>query len=438
MVRRVNPTPGPPSLRRSLSTGPAIAIGMGSMIGAGAFAVFAPATAAAGHGVALLVAVGVAFVVALCNATSTAQLAATYPSAGGVYVYGRERLGPTWGFLAGWSFVVGKTASCAAMCLVAAAYLVPDGGHWQRPVAAAAVTALVVINLCGVHRTAAATTVLLAISLSGLTVAVVAGLTSGAPQRAILPADLITGSDWPGLGYGVAQAAGLMFFAFAGYARIATLGEEVRDPRRTIPRAILGALVATAAIYAALAAVLVRTLGADGLAGSAVPIADLTALSGWGWAVPVVTAAAVAATLGALLALLAGIGRTSFAMARCGDLPAVLARVAPRTATPWVAEVVVGLVVIVLVVTTDLRGAIGFSSFGVLIYYTIANLAALTQPAPQRRFPRGLAWLGLLLCPVLVVTLPVESIIGGLVVVATGLGVRALVRTTAGRSRTAR
>ena len=119
-----------PGLTRRLGTVDAVVIGLGSMIGAGVFSAFAPAAAAAGTG--LLVGLGLAAVVAYCNATASAQLAAQYPTSGGTYVYGRERLGDWWGFLAGWGFVIGKTASCAAMALTFAAYAVPVG--WQRPV----------------------------------------------------------------------------------------------------------------------------------------------------------------------------------------------------------------------------------------------------------------------------------------------------------------
>jgi len=128
----------------------AVHIGVGSMVGAGLFTAFAPAAAAAGA--LLLLALGVAAVVAFCNATSSAQLAAQYPTSGGTYVYGRERLGPWLGFIAGWGFVIGKTASCAAMAMTFAAYVVP--GAWQRPVAIGAVIALATVNYHGVTRTA--------------------------------------------------------------------------------------------------------------------------------------------------------------------------------------------------------------------------------------------------------------------------------------------
>ena len=412
-----------PRLARRLGVGDAVAIGLGSMIGAGVFAAFAPAAAAAGP--ALLLGLLIAGVVAYGNATSTAQLAAQYPSSGGAYLYGRERLGAWPGFLAGWSFVVGKTASCAAMALTFAAYVAPAA--WQKPVAVAGVVALTAVNCLGVHRTAAATKAIVAVVLAVLAFVVVAGLASGTPD----PARLVPDPGAPDA-YGVLQAAGLLFFAFAGYARIATLGEEVRDPARTIPRAIVAALGGTLVVYAVLAVVALLVLGAPALAASSAPLAEVATAGGWGWAAPLVSVGAALASLGALLALLAGVGRTSLAMARSGDLPRRLGVVHPRFAVPQRAELLLGALVCVLVLVTDVRGAIGFSSFGVLVYYLVANVAALTQERAHRRFPRALAVVGAVGCVVLAATLPPASVLGGLIVLAVGAAVR-LVRIRVAR-----
>ncbi|MBD3778147.1 MAG: APC family permease [Micrococcales bacterium] len=411
-VRERQQATHPASLARRLGTGDAVVIGLGSMVGAGVFAAFAPAAAAAGTG--LLVGLGVAAVVAYANATSSAQLAAQYPTSGGTYVYGRERLGPWWGFLAGWSFVIGKTASCAAMALTFAAYAVPVA--WQRPAAVLAVLALTAVNLRGVTRTARLTRVVVAVALTALAVVVVAGLAGGDPSwdRAW------TGGPDVGAG-GVLGSAGLLFFAFAGYARIATMGEEVRDPARTVPRAIQGALGLAVLVYAAVAVALLTVLGPEATAASRAPLAALADASGLPGAGAVVRVGATAAALGALLALVAGVSRTALAMAREGDLPRTLAAVHPGTRVPHHAEVVLGVVVAVLVATVDLRGAIGFSSFGVLLYYLVANLAALTQDRPHRRFPRALQVLGAAGCVALAVTLPPASVLGGLAVVAVGV-----------------
>ena len=211
-----------------------------------------------------------------------------------------------------------------------------------------------------------------------------------------------------------------MFFAFAGYARIATLGEEVREPSRTIPWAIGIAFSVVIAVYLAVGSAALASLGPQLLAASGAPLVDVVAAAGWSWAEPVVRAAAGVAALGSLLVLISGIARTELAMARDRELPARLAAVHPRTATPFVAELVTGAAILVLVLTVDLREAIGFSSFGVLCYYLIANLSAITQPAAERRVPRTLSAAGAIGCVVLVMTLPPVSIGIGLAVFAIG------------------
>ncbi|MEG3616360.1 APC family permease [Isoptericola haloaureus] len=411
-------------LARRLGTKDAVAIGLGSMIGAGVFAAFAPAARAvlpAGTGWALLGALALAALVAYANATSSAQLAAQYPVAGGTYVYGRERLGEWWGYLAGWGFVVGKTASCAAMALTFAAYAAPPG--WERPVAAAAVVALAAVNYRGVTRTARLTRWIVAVVLLVLatwTAVVWAGV-SGPAGSPLSDGGAASDGGWA-VAYGVLQAAGLLFFAFAGYARIATMGEEVRAPRRTIPRAVLLALAGAVVVYAVVAVTLLGSLGLEGIAGTTAPLA--AAVEDSAWAGVVVRVGAAAASLGALLALVAGIGRTSLAMARGGDLPGWLSAVHPRFAVPHRAEVTLAAVVVVLVLTVDLRGAIGFSSVGVLLYYAVANAAAWTQTGEHRLYPRLLQGFGLVACLVLVVTLPVAAVLTGAGVFAVGILVR--------------
>ena len=406
-----------PSLQRRLGLGDAVFIGLGSMIGAGVFAVWAPAAAAAGTG--LLIGLALAAIVAFGNATSSAQLAAAHPTSGGTYAYGRAELGPWWGFIAGWGFVVGKTASCAAMALTFAAYAAPSG--WERPVAVGAVVALTAVNGFGVTRTAGAARVIVVVSLGTLAAAVTAAFSAGAT-----PGWLTAETMWSGGGYGILQSAGLLFFAFAGYARIATMGEEVREPRRVIPRAIVIAFLIALGVYAVVAVAVLSALGPAAVAASTEPVADAAARSGWAWIGPVVRIGAAAASLGALLALIAGVSRTTFAMSRERDLPRFLDRVHPRTHVPHRAEIVVGAVVVVLVAFIDLRGAIGFSSVGVLLYYFVANVAALRQHREARRYPAALQIVGAIGCLVLAVTLPWQSVVGGVVVVAIGVFYRGL------------
>nr|AHL24499.1 amino acid permease [Glycomyces sp. NRRL B-16210] len=371
------------------------------MLGAGVFVVWGPAARAAGSGPAMLAALAIAAVIAYCNARSTARLAALYPRAGGAYVYGTRRLHPAAGFAAGWAFTVGKTASGAAMALTLGAYLLP--GH-PRALAAAAVVAFCAINLLGVKRTALASAVFAGITLLVLGAVVIAGLTGPVAAQPL-------GDTHP---WGTLTAAGFVFFAFAGYARVATLGEEVTRPEWTIPRAVVIALGVTVGVYALVAVTALRVLGAGTLAESAAPLADLAA-AGAPALGPLVAIGAGIAVAGVLLSLLAGIGRTMLAMARDRRLPRSLTAVSKRFGVPWAAEVAASALVLFLVSMLDLTEAIGLSGFCVLVYYAVANASALTL---DRRAP--LPWIGLAGCLLVAASLPPPSVLGGLAVLAAG------------------
>jgi APA family basic amino acid/polyamine antiporter len=409
-------------LARRLGTGDAVTIGLGSMLGAGVFAAIGPAADVAGSG--LLVGLALAAVVAYCNATSSAQLAALYPSSGGTYVYGRERLGPFWGYLAGWGFVVGKTASCAAMALTFGTYAAPSAA---RPLAVGAVLVLTTVDYFGVRKTAHLTRAIVAVVLLSLAVVVAASLGGGSAS----PDNL--GPMGTGGVLGVLQSAGLLFFAFAGYARIATLGEEVRDPARTIPRAIPLALGIALVVYAVVATAALLAAGPEVLAAADAPLEAAVRAGTLDGAVPVVRVGGSVAALGVLLALILGVSRTAFAMAAEGDLPRWLGAVHPTHRVPHHAELAVGALVAVAVVVVDLRGAIGFSSFAVLAYYAVANASAWTLRPDERRWPRWVAALGLAGCGLLAVTLPRSSVAAGAAVLAIGAAVHALRRR--GRAR---
>lgn len=396
-------------LRRSLGIFDAVVIGLGSMLGAGIFAALGPAARAAGSG--LLLGLALAAVVAYCNATSSARLAARYPASGGTYVYGRKRLGDFWGYLAGWGFVAGKTASCAAMALTIGLYAWPAQAH---AVAVATVVALTAVNYAGVRKSAWLTRIIVAVVLAVLAAVIVAAFNSGAAGSEHLR---LSGAT---LG-GAVQAAGLLFFAFAGYARIATLGEEVRDPSRTIPRAIPLALTITLAVYALVAVAALGVLGPGRLAQTAAPLVETARAAGTGWLAPVVQVGAVVAAVGSLLALILGVSRTTLAMARDRHLPHALAAVHPRFGVPHRAELLIGVVVAILAATTDLRDAIGFSSFAVLIYYAVANASAFTLGPEEGRPHRAIPVIGLLGCVVLAFAMPLWSVLSGVVVLGVGV-----------------
>ena len=414
------------------------------MIGAGVFVAFAPAAARAGSLVWFSLAI--AAVVAVCNALSSARLAAQFPAAGGTYMYGRELLGPLPGFLAGWGFIVGKTASCAAMALTVGLYIWPEQAHL---VAAAAVLGLTVLSVFGVQRTATVAKVLVVIVLAvlavflvlawlapsggagagfGASVAGAGGEGAAAAGAALFPAPAIDGEAWPLRVIGVLGGAGFCFFAFAGYARIATLGEEVRDPARTIPKAVVVAISIVIVVYALVLAAIVHVLGFGGVAAGAAPVLDAAERIGDGEFAPVVRIAAGIAALGALLGGILGVSRTTLAMARDRHLPTPLASVHPTARTPYIAEICVGVLVAGIVLLADVRQAIGFSSFAVLIYYLVANTAALRLDRARRRLPAWVPVLGAVGCVIVAGSLPWQSVVGGVVVFVVGGLVYAVTR----------
>lgn len=270
------------------------------------------------------------------------------------------------------------------------------------------------MNYLGVQKTAVLTKLIVAAVLSALVVVVAAvWLGRATASERLCPLSGATA-------YGVLQSAGFLFFAFAGYARLATLGEEVIEPERTIPRAIPIALGITLVVYAAVAVSALAGAGAAALAGSPAPLAKAVEAGRLGWLSPAVRVGATVASLGVLLSLIVGVSRTAFAMASNHDLPHVLAAVHPRFRVPHRAELVVGALVATIAAVADVRNAIGFSSFAVLTYYAIANASAWTLAPDERRWPRGLAAVGVVGCLALAVTLPFSSVLGGAAVLSLG------------------
>ncbi|MFY9304291.1 MAG: APC family permease [Rhodoluna sp.] len=403
-------TQSPPSSPASpkLSLGGASLIGIASMLGAGVFVVFAPAALLSGP--YLLVAIALAGLVAALNARSMRQLSKVLPRAGGAYAYGREHLSKSWGFLAGICFVLGKIGSVAAIALAAAAYIDPAA---KVEVAIGAVLLMTVINLFGINRTALGALIL---SVPTILLLLLVGFFGLQQDSASMQTELsITG---------IISAAALIFFAFAGYARVATLGEEVRNPAVNVPRAITIGLVFVLSLYLLVGNALSRTLGPS-LEKSAAPVLEFTALAMPWLAGEVVIVIAAAACLGSLLSLLAGISRTAEAMARDGELPRVLTRKSKRFESPWAAELVLAAIAISLISSGDIVWTIGISSFCVLGYYAIANLAAIKQLGAGQWNPKFLALLGLTTCCLLAAFVPLQSLVLGMALLALALVARA-------------
>lgn len=382
-------------------------LGVASMLGAGVFVVFTPAATLAGS--YLLVSIALAGIVAALNARSMRQLSKVLPKAGGAYSFAREYLSPTWGFVAGLAFVFGKIGSVAAIALAAASYIYPVA---KVEVALAALLLMTSINLLGINRTAfgaimlSIPTVLLLIlvGVSGLQLSPVAGQPSGF----IL---------------GIVPAAALLFFAFAGYARVATLGPEVKNPAVNIPRAIAFSLLVVVSVYFLVGFALQSQLGYS-LQFSLAPIQDYAAIALPWLPGEVVVVIAAAACLGSLLSLLAGISRTAEAMAKDGELPKQLAKRSKKAQSPWVAELLILTVATPILLSGDLTWVIGVSSFCVLLYYAIANLAAFSQLASGQLTQKTLALFGGLSCIGLGLFVPIDSLALAVPVLALGLVLR--------------
>lgn len=409
----------PTELRRELGLLDAVGVGFGAIVGAGIFVVTGVAAGIAGP--AFLVGLLVAAVAATCNALSSAQLAARYPRSGGTYEYGYRVLNPWAGFAAGWMFLASKISAAGTVALGLAGYLdalVP--GLHPRVVAVGAVAAFTLLNYFGVRRSSRANLAIVAVSLGALLTFVIVGAGSFRMEN-LRPFA-------PGGWRAMMEAAAILFFAYTGYARIATLAEEVREPRRTIPRAIVLTLSGAVLLYAAVAAVAVGVVGAARMAATPAPLREAALALPHPWAATVVAVGGVTAMLGVILSQLLGLSRMAFAMARRGDLPRVLEVVHPRYGVPGRAVLAIGAVAAVVAATGTLRGVASAASFTILVYYGIANLAALRMPREDRLYPDLIPMIGLLGCAVLAISLAPSVILAGVAVLATGLALRWLLR----------
>ena len=403
------------SLKRDLNLLAAVAVGLGAIIGAGIFVVTGVAAGIAGA--SFLIGLLIAGVVATFNALSSAQLAATYPQSGGTYEYGHQVLKPAFGFAAGWMFLASKLAAGGTVALGFAHYLsalIP--GLPERPVAIAAVLLLTLVNYFGIQKTGLLNTAIVSVSVLSLLTFVIAGIPS-INLRNLQP---FAPAGWAG----ILRAAALLFFAYTGYARLATLGEEVREPRKTIPRAIILALVIAAALYAAVAFVAVANIGATGMAASPSPIEASAKAFNWPQVSKVVAIGATTAMLGVLLSQILGISRMIFATARRGDLPGALAHVHPVHAVPDRGIFLTAAAMLLVILFGTLELIVATAAFTILLYYSIANLAAFRMRPEDRLYPRWIPVLGFISCLVLAATLELKVILSGLGLLALGFLLR--------------
>jgi APA family basic amino acid/polyamine antiporter len=410
-------------LRPQLRMFDAVATGLAAILGAGIFAVIAPAAKIAGP--ALLISFAIGAFVALCNALSSAQLAAVFPRSGGTYEFGRRMLGPWWGFSAGWMFLAANTVGPGAIALAFGGYLNAAVGIVPaRTAAVVAALVMTMLNACGIRRSVRVTDVvvvlsilsLLAVVVIGLPIARVSNLTPFAPSGVA----------------GILQATGLLFFAYTGYSRIATLVEEVHNPKRTIPRATVIALGTATFLYLLVATTALTVLGVPRLSQSSSPLEDTMVAAGSGVGMVVIAAGALLTTFNEGLSDLLGVSRVAFAMGRGSDLPTGLARLGTGQ-NPWRSVLFVGAISILVAAFAPFYVAVAVSSFGTLLYYSVANLSALRLPKHQRMFPRGLAIAGLIGCVGLAFALAPQEVGIGLAILLAGIAFRSLCLGAIGR-----
>jgi APA family basic amino acid/polyamine antiporter len=399
----------------------AVGVGFGAIVGAGIFVVTGVAAGVAGP--AFLLGLLIAAIAATANALSSAELAASYPQSGGTYEYGYRVLNPWLGFIAGWMFLASKIAAAGTVALGLAGYLemfVP--GLPPRAVAVGAIIVFTAVNYFGVRKSSRLNLLIVSVSLLSLLLFVVAGLGSVRPEnfQPFAPA------GWRG----VMEASAILFFAYTGYARIATLGEEVRDPKSTIPKATIITLAASALLYFAVAAVAAGVVGTARMSGTAAPLGVAARAFTWSWVAVVVAVGGVTAMLGVILSQLLGLSRMAFAMSRRGDLPSFLKHVHRHYKVPGRAVLLIGAITAVVAATGTLRGVASAAAFTILIYYGIANLAALRMPREAKLYPYFIAVIGIAACALLAVSLSSRIILTGCVVLAAGVMFRLLFRGT--------
>ncbi len=399
-------------------------LGLGSILGTGIFVSIGIAAGVAGP--AVIFAIVLAAGLAACNALSSAQLAAAYPVSGGTYEYGYRLLHPLFGFTAGWMFLCAKTASAATAAIGAAGYglnvIGVDSRQWLPAIAAGITVVVSVLVLAGLRRSSRTNVVIVSVTLIALVAFAGAGLLhlpeSGSPHFApFLP------EDGAGSLNALMYATALMFVAYTGYARIATLSEEVVEPRSTIPKAIVLTLVASALLYVLVAIAAIGVLGSESLAASAsegaTPLESAAAALGLPGLDVLVAIGAVTAMLGVLLNLVLGLSRMVLALGRRHDLPPGFAAITSR-GVPRAAVVLVGIAVACLAFTGDVESTWAFSAFTVLVYYAVTNLAALRLPANLRLYPRAVAWAGLAGCLFLTPFLPLRIWVAGSALIFAG------------------
>ena len=374
---------------RTLTKRNSLYLGLSSMIGAGLFYNLAPTSKISSYSsiLGLLLASTLAF----ANASSSAQLASLYPQTGGTYLYANKVLGKLPGNIAGIVFILGKTVSCVAIALTLGNYISPIYGK-ELGVGLSVIVFL--IGYKGITKTAALARWFVLIVVSILAFFCIAILMTSSTNIAIPLLEGFSASN-------LFLSAAIWFFAFTGYSRLATYGEEIKNPETIIPSSILTGLGITVTIYLFVNWLSLAIIGAEVVSNSNTPLLvamDVSVMSDFSF---LIVFASTIATASVFLALLPAISRIYVAMSRDGILPNMFSKIHNKNNSAYVSELFVLLTVVVGIYTINITNAIKLSAFFILIYYSLTNLSVINLEKNQRLYPVSIAYYGLLMCMVL-------------------------------------
>ena len=374
---------------RTLTKRNSLYLGLSSMIGAGLFYNLAPTSKISSY--STILGLILASTLAFANASSSAQLASLYPQTGGTYLYANKVLGKLPGNIAGIVFILGKTVSCVAIALTLGNYISPIYGK-ELGVGLSVIVFL--IGYKGITKTAALARWFVLIVVSILVFFCIAILMTPSTNIAIPLLEGFSASN-------LFLSAAIWFFAFTGYSRLATYGEEIKNPETIIPSSILTGLGITVTIYLFVNWLALAIIGPEVVANSNTPLLvamDVSVMSDFSF---LIVFASTIATASVFLALLPAISRIYVAMSRDSILPNMFSKIHNKNNSAYVSELFVLLTVIVGIYTINITNAIKLGAFFILIYYSLTNLSVINLEKNQRLYSVSIAYYGLLMCMVL-------------------------------------
>jgi len=404
-------------LVRALTLKDTVGIGLGAIIGAGIFVVTGVAAGIAGP--AFIAGLIIAGIIALFNGLSSAQLAAVYPQSGGTYEYGYKLLNPAFGFSAGWMFLISKLSAAGVVAIGFGSYfsqLVSVASPLTYSISA--VIFLTVANYFGIKKAGTLNLIIVIMTLFSLIYLIISGLPEIKGENFIpfAPNGILS----------IAESSALLFFAFTGYARIATLAEEVKDPEKTIPKAIIITIVTAILLYTAVSVVMIGVAGTKEISGSRSPLQVVAGSLNAPLLKTIITIGASTAMLGVLLSQILGISRMMLAMGRRNDLPPALQKIHKNYKVPHIGIIFTGLIILVLTIIGSFEFILGSAAFTILLYYSITNIAALKQLKREQKYGKVIPVLGFIGCILMSLSLPVKVIITGCGLLAAGFAFRFL------------